>query len=72
MSRYWAPLTRKSMSIPLTGITDIQVTKPVGGLIFDGYQDPILDAAGLIPGLKEMIPQDKGGYFYKVSLQTSV
>ena len=48
--------------------TQIFVTKTVKQLLFDGYDDPLLDAAAVIKYLVNIsIPFDKFGWFYSVS-----
>ena len=48
--------------------TQIFVTKTATELLFDGYDDPLLDAAAVIKYLVNIsIPFDKFGWFYSVS-----
>ena len=48
--------------------TQIFITKTVTQLLFDGYDDPLLDAASVIKYLVNIsIPFDKFGWFYSVS-----
>lgn len=48
---------------------EISVKKSVGQFLFDGYADPLLDLAKLIPSaiVPVTIPFDKFGWFYTVS-----
>jgi len=51
--------------------SELFIKQPVRALLFEGYSDPLLDVAGLVPeNLNISIPQgyDKFGWFYGVSL----
>lgn len=47
----------------------VSVTKKVGELLFDGYEDPLLDLAKSLPASTTggAPPVDKFGWFYGVS-----
>lgn len=47
---------------------NISVTKTAGELLFDGYEDPLLDLANSLPQIETNAPKvDKFGWFYKVN-----
>ena len=49
--------------------SEVFITKTVGQLLFDGYEDPLLDLAQKIPdfvGIEIPKEYDKFGWFYKV------
>jgi len=54
--------------------TQIHVSRKVREFIFEGYSDPLLDLAKLIPaGIAPIsIPFDKFGWFYTVSLPSTI
>ncbi|KAG5899064.1 hypothetical protein JTB14_028235 [Gonioctena quinquepunctata] len=60
-SRHLGYFSRKMVSMTLSTTSPLYVTKRVGQLLFEGYDDPILSALSKLPfsGV-----QDKFGYFY--------
>lgn len=52
------------MSLSLSALSQINVTKTAGELLFDGYYDNFLSAAGALPFVEVL---DKFGFFYKVN-----
>lgn len=53
------------VSMPMSGISNLHVTKTAREILFDGYKDGILSTLRLFPGLS--VP-NKFGYFYGVSI----
>lgn len=68
--RDWSFLGKKAVYIPLSSFIsdDIHVTKTAGELIFDGYEDPILNAANKVSAFTDAPIRKKFAFFYGVSL----
>ncbi|XP_077284882.1 protein peste-like [Arctopsyche grandis] len=66
-SRYWNYIRQKGLSMGLTIFNqEISVTKTARELLFDGYDDPLLDLAKSLPQKETNAPPvDKFGWFYK-------
>lgn len=60
---------KKGFSLSLAAIAPtIDITRSVGQLLFQGYEDPYVDMANTLPFLAETLPPfDKFGWFYTVS-----
>lgn len=73
-SYHWDYIKQKSVSIGLTMYNQrVDITKTASELLFDGYQDDLIDMARLMPtffGNDEAItvPFDRFGWFYTVTL----
>ncbi|KAG5899066.1 hypothetical protein JTB14_028237 [Gonioctena quinquepunctata] len=66
-ARSWHYLVKKGLSVSLTTmLNSIAITKPVGDVLFSGYEDPLLNMAAKLPFLSQKgLPfMDKFGWFY--------
>lgn len=45
----------------------IHVTKSIGEILFDGYDDPFITAGNTLPLINSIPGYDKFGWFYKVN-----
>ncbi|KAJ8978290.1 hypothetical protein NQ317_012661 [Molorchus minor] len=67
-SRNWNYLFRKGFSVTFDGIVNstIVVTRSVGEVLFDGYDDSLINIAKTFPFLagSSLPPMDKFGWFY--------
>lgn len=63
----------KGLSIFLnTYVKDLHTVKTAGEMLFQGYQDPILDTARTMPfSVSSLPPMDKFSWFFGVSLNTT-
>lgn len=60
-----SPFVRMSIDLGLKLIKEpLFVTKPVGQILFDGYQDPLLTATAKLPDIIMPTKMDKFGFFY--------
>ena len=53
----------------ISALSKTHMTKTVKELTHEGYHDPVIDYGSMVPAFKEIIPTDKFGFFYGVSLQ---
>ncbi|KAJ8920039.1 hypothetical protein NQ315_011689, partial [Exocentrus adspersus] len=65
-TRHWNYLIKKGMSLTLnTFINSISLSHTVGQVLFEGYVDPLMQAASKLSFLQSSIPMmDKFGWFY--------
>ncbi|CAH0555939.1 unnamed protein product [Brassicogethes aeneus] len=66
-ARDWSYFVKKGLSVALKSMASkIHITKTVGELLFEGYEDPLLNMARNMPFLagSSMPPMDKFGWFY--------
>ncbi|KAJ8959906.1 hypothetical protein NQ318_011643 [Aromia moschata] len=66
-TRTWSYMGRKTFSITFDAmISSIYITKSVGNVLFDGYDDPLMNIANTFPFLagNNFPPMDKFGWFY--------
>lgn len=67
---YWPYVHQKSVSIGLNLYDQkAHITKTASELLFEGYQDDLIDVAREMPGFLEQeveIPYDRFGWFYMV------
>lgn len=61
--RFSSFFVKKSVSLGLSAMSKLYVTKTAGEIIFDGYEEPILRSLSYLPIPKIM---DKFGLFYGV------
>lgn len=62
--RFQSYFVKKPVSFALTALSKLYATKPVGQILFDGYEEPILRSLSYLPIPSVM---DKFGLFYGVS-----
>lgn len=71
-ARNWGFITQKQVSMALKMYQQsVFITKDASELLFDGYQDDMLDTGRLLPNFGPYalnIPYDKFGLFYGVSV----
>ncbi|KOB79183.1 Scavenger receptor class B member 4, partial [Operophtera brumata] len=66
-SRHWGYLQQKGLSMGLAMFGQgVSVTKTAGQMLFEGYEDPLLDLAKSLPASTTggAPPVDKFGWFY--------
>lgn len=62
--KHWSYFAKKSVSLTLSMLGNLHVTKTARELLFEGYKDELLSMIGMMP----VFPvQDKFGLFYGVS-----
>lgn len=61
---------QRSFSLTLVTISpEVHIIKPIGQLLFEGYEDPFVDIALTLPFIADTLPPfDKFGWFYTVSI----
>nr|CAD7264916.1 unnamed protein product [Timema shepardi] len=67
VARDWGYFMQKSISLSFSSIGQkIAITKMVGQLLFDGFEDPIINMGSAFPLPNTLqIPYDKFGWFYQ-------
>lgn len=67
-SRDWNSFVRSGLSVTLKAMSArVHITRSVGQLLFDGYEDPLLKVAMGLPFISPTLPKmDKFGWFYQV------
>lgn len=68
-TRYEGYFTQQGLSLTLSAIADLTVDRSISQLLFEGYEDPLINMAKTMENLQhlEIPPYDKFGWFYEVS-----
>lgn len=66
--RFSSFFAKRSVSLALSALSKLYVTKTVGEILFDGYDEPILKSLSYLPLVSVM---DRFGLFYGVSTNTN-
>lgn len=63
-TRHWSSFWTTSISLLMSKLNDVHVTKTIDELLFTGYSDPLIDMGKLGGHMVDMPPFDKFGWFY--------
>ncbi|XP_046382372.1 protein peste-like isoform X3 [Ischnura elegans] len=65
VTRHWGFFVQSPLSYFMNRFESFTVTKTVGQLLFEGYEDPLIAVAETLPALANVdIPFDRFGWFY--------
>ena len=67
MVRHMNPIVQIIVDTLVNDLEPLYVTKTVGELLFEGYEDELLNITAKLNVSQFSVPFDKFGYFYPVS-----